>query len=77
MYWWWIMPRKYRQKIRVFFWPLDSPRGSAPKSILSAVVEASAPAPTKKKAAWSAAKRQAQGERMKAYWAKRSKAAKK
>jgi len=29
--------------------------------------------PVKKKAAWSAAKRQAQAERMKAYWAKRKK----
>jgi hypothetical protein len=33
-------------------------------------------APVKKKAAWSAAKRKAQGERMKAYWEKRRRATK-
>lgn len=52
-------------------------RGRPPKSIAGGVAKPSTPAPAKKKAAWSAAKRKAQGERMKAYWAKRRKTAKK
>lgn len=52
-------------------------RGRPAKTASSAAAGPSTHAPAKKKAAWSAAKRKAQGERMKAYWAKRKNAAKK
>ena len=50
-------------------------RGRPPKSAIP-ISPAEPPAPTKRKG-MSAAARKAQGERMKAYWAKRRKAAKK
>jgi hypothetical protein len=59
---------------------LQSPakrRGRRPKHFAAGATEPSTHVPAKKKAEWSAAKRRAQGERMKAYWEKRRKAAKK
>jgi hypothetical protein len=51
-------------------------RGRPPKIAVARTPEPAPSKPAKKKAAWSAAKRQAQAERMKAYWTKRRKAAK-
>jgi hypothetical protein len=51
-------------------------RGRPPKSASSSPPQPTAAAPVKKKAAWPAAKRRAQAEKIKAYWAKRNKAAK-
>ena len=51
-------------------------RGRPPKNI-TAVVAATVPTAPKKRKGMSAARRKAQAERMKEYWAKRKKAAKK
>ena len=46
-------------------------RGRPPKNALASVVAEAAPTPARKKRAFSAAQRKAQGEKMKAYWKRR------
>jgi hypothetical protein len=52
-------------------------RGRPPRNPVAAAIDAAAPEPViKKRRKMSAARRKAQGERMRAYWAKRKKMAK-
>jgi hypothetical protein len=51
-------------------------RGRPPKNPLASIAPAAAPAPSKARRKRTAAQKKAQGERMKAYWAAKKKAAK-